>query len=410
MYDILPQEYLIWDRMRKVVRDFADFYNFFRIETTLIEREELMERGFEDDDEMRNRSLVIQERGERFIVRRDPALSVIRAYVEHGLSSVSQPLKVFYEGQIFDKNGFNDAPEFREAHCAGFEVIDGESDPVYDAQIILTLYRILEELKVDGISIGLNTLCCRHCRMGYRKQINEYIKGKKSDLCVQCEKHLTGKPEKILICENEKDKAVREAYPASVDYLCTYCRSNFKNIFEYLEELGLQYSLSPRLKSECGYTTGTLFEIYGADLPYPLASGGRHDYLVESVGGKNTPAVGGVIYLDRVARWLKAKGVTIAPHRAKPKIFLIHIGALARKKALGLIEQLREANVSVWESLGRDALNIQLKLATKMESPLALIFGQKEAFEDSIIIRDMKSGMQETVLLKKVVENIKKRL
>ena len=246
--------------------------------------------------------------------------------------------------------------------------------------------------------------------MGYRKQINEYIKGKKNDLCAQCEKHLTGKIEKILICENEKDKLVRDSYPASVDYLCTYCRSGFKIVFEYLEELGLQYALSPRLSSDCGYTTGTLFEIYGADLPYPLASGGRHDYLVESVGGKNTPAVGGLIYLDRVARWLKAKGVTIAPHRAKPKTFLIHIGALARKKALGLIEQLRESNISVWESLGRDALDVQLKLAAKMESPLALIFGQKEAFEDSIIVRDMKSGMQETVPLKKIIEAIKKRL
>ena len=144
MYDILPSEYMMWDRMRKVVRDFADFYNFFRIETSLIEREELMTRSFAVDDEMRDRSFVIQKGGERFVVRRDPALSVIRAYVEHGLNSANQAFKVFYEGQIFDKNGFSDAPEFREAHCAGFEVIDGESDPVYDAQIILTLCRILE--------------------------------------------------------------------------------------------------------------------------------------------------------------------------------------------------------------------------------------------------------------------------
>ncbi len=410
MFDVLPQEYALWERIRKTTRDIADYYNFWKMETPLIERAELIERIFPENLDLAKHLFIPTQGGERLIVRFDATASIIRSYVENNLASLGQPVKVFYEGSIFGLSHLMENDTVEEMHSAGFEIIDGDSDPVYDAQVILASYRVLESLKISNLNIALNTLCCRHCRAGYKKQVNDYIKSKKTKLCDECKNNFPENPLKILACKSEEDVEVRKASPKSVDFICTHCRNHFKAVFEYLEELGLPYTLVPDLVSKCGYATGTLFEIVSNGIGHPLASGGRHNYLIEAIGGKNTPAVGGVVNFGRIMKWLKDNPTPSLTLKIKPKIFLIHIGALARKRAFRLVEQLRQAHINVWESLGKDSLDIQLKLASKMESPISLIFGQKEAFEDTIIVRDMKNGAQETIPLAKIVDTLRKQI
>ena len=146
-----------------------------------------------------------------------------------------------------------------------------------------------------------------------------------------------------------------------------------------------------------------------AEFDFALGGGGRYDYLLEAFGGRPAGAVGGAFGLERVIEVMKALKVNTGA-RPKPGIFFIHIGEMAKKKSLSLIESMREDGIPVVESLGKDSLGAQLRAANKEGSEFALIFGQKEAFEDSIIIRDLKNSVQETIPLRKLVHEVKKRL
>ena len=127
------------------------------------------------------------------------------------------------------------------------------------------------------------------------------------------------------------------------------------------------------------------------------------------LGGKDTPAVGVAIGLERVIMVMKKNKVKL-PAKQKPKVFFIHVGSLAKKKSLSLIEELKKSGIKIGEALGKGSLQAQLRQADKGEALLALIFGQKEAFEKSIIIRDLATGSQESVLLDKFIKEIKKKL
>jgi len=184
-----------------------------------------------------------------------------------------------------------------------------------------------------------------------------------------------------------------------------------KGVLEYLDELQISYSLDNQLVRGLDYYSRTVFEFYvdgpGSEVG-ALPGGGRYDYLMELLGGRLTPAVGGACGIERLIAVMKAQEVKL-PTRQPKKVFLIHVGELAKRKSVKIIEDLRQAGISVMEALGRESLRAQLKSADKEGIELALIFGQKEIFEESIIVRNLKSSLQETVQLSKIVEEIKKR-
>ena len=169
--------------------------------------------------------------------------------------------------------------------------------------------------------------------------------------------------------------------------------------------------LDTHLTPSADYYDKTIFQIVAENEEIGsvvLASGGRYDYLAEAMGGHSTPAVGVSIGFRAIFDFVKARSLVNV--KAKNKVFLVYIGDLAKKKALSLIEEFSRHNVPVIESLGRDSLATQLEFALKVGSPLGLIFGQKEAYEESVILRDMKTGTQEIIPLRKIVEEVKKRL
>jgi histidyl-tRNA synthetase len=158
-----------------------------------------------------------------------------------------------------------------------------------------------------------------------------------------------------------------------------------------------------------GFANRTVFEFFAPPYELPVASGGRYDYLAEALGGRITPSVGGAIGLERVIEAMKRQ--EIAPHaKSKPKVFFVVIGDQAKKSALKLMNQLRSSGVAVVEVVGKKTLKAQLKIAERMSITLALLLGQKEVFDGTVIVRDMVSGVQETVLTEKLVEEVKKRL
>jgi len=255
--------------------------------------------------------------------------------------------------------------------------------------------------------VQINSIGCRVCRPNYRRRLVDYYK--KQNICPDCVRRLEKNPMRLLDCKNELCALLKLGSPSILDSLCVTCKSHFKEVLEFLDEVGIPYSLNPHLVRGLDYYNRTVFEIFTEGNGLAIASGGRYDYLAEMLGGRATPATGVAAGLERITEIVRLEP-SYQSHKTKLKIFLIHVGEVTKKKGLALIEEFRRENLAVVEALGKDSLSAQLERASSMKSPIALILGQKEAYEESIILRDMETGVQESVPLSKVVEEVRKRL
>lgn len=412
MHDILPVDQPWWDRVRRVSRELADFYSFARIETPILESTDLFTRGVgEETDIIQKEMYVLKTKGgDMLALRPEGTAAVCRAYLEHHLSRNAQPQKLWYDGQFF-RHENPQAGRFRQFNQIGFEIIGGQNDPVYDAQIIIIFERLLEELKIKNRTLKINSIGCRVCRPIYKKQLQYAYRQSEKDLCGDCVRRLKTNPLRLLDCKKPECQDAKEKAPNFLDKLCVTCSGHLKGVLEYLDEVGIPYGLDNRLVRGLDYYSRTVFEfgVEGAGSEVgTLPGGGRYDYLMELLGGRLTPAVGGACGIERLIAVMKAQEVKLPPRQPK-KVFLMHVGETAKKKSMKIIEDLRVAGISVTESLGRESLRAQLKTADKEGTELALIFGQKEIFEESIIVRNLKTSLQETVPLAKLVEEIKRR-
>lgn len=416
MHDVLPSDYPTWEKIQKIYRELTECYNFQHIQTPILEDASLFARssGEESDIVAKEMFTLKTKGGDTLALRPEGTAGVVRSYIEHGMSHLPHPLKLAYTGPYF-RYEQPQAGRERQFHQIGLEIFSTENDPIYDAQIILFTHRFFEELKIKGLTIHINSIGCKTCRPNYRKALTTYYKAREKQLCDDCKRRLPVNPLRLLDCKKEQCQPLKERAPITLDHVCTLCKKHFKEVLEYLDNLKLPYLLNNFLVRGLDYYTKTVFEFYLDPLPdeepfgRALCGGGRYDYLVEQLGGPSTPAVGVGIGLSPIREVLKRRAITLIG-KPKDKVFLIHIGDLAKKRSLCLIETLRQAHVHVVESLGKESLGAQLRAADKMGSPLALIYGQKEAHEESVLIRDMKTGAQEIVLIAKLPEMIKKRL
>ena len=413
MHDILPAEQPWWDKVTRTARDLAEFYGFGRIEPPILERADLFEKGTgAETDIVQKEMYTLRTRGgDTLALRPEFTPSVMRAYVEHGLSRLGQPQKLYSIGPIFR----HEAPQlgrFRQAHQFNLEVVGGQNDPVYDAQVILIFSRLAEELRIRDIALRLNSIGCKVCRPLYRKQLQNYYKRVDRKICSDCARRLKGNPLRLLDCKREECAPYKAKTPNILDKICVTCSSHLKQVLEYLDELKISYTLDNQLVRGMDYYSRTVFELAvegpGSELG-SFAGGGRYAYLMEMLGGRATPAVGGAAGLERIILILKAQEAK-PPIKSHKKVFLIHVGETAKKKSLNVIEDLRLEGIQVAESLGRESMKAQLKTADKEGFEIALIFGQQEVFEKSIIIRNLRTSLQETVPLERLAIEVKKRL
>jgi len=413
MHDILPEDQRYFQKIQSTCEDVANFYGFQRIETPILETAELFSRGLGlATDVVQKQMFSFRSKGGDYLtLRPEQTASIARAYIEQGMQNLPQPVKFWYLGPYF-RYEHPQSGRFRQFWQFGFEVL-GEESSVLDAQIIQIFYNILGELKLKNLIIEINSIGDSQCRPYYKKLLASYFKSRETALCSDCRRRLRENPLRILDCKEEKCQPVKAQAPQILDHLCESCHRHFREVLEFLDELELPYHLNPYLVRGLDYYTKTVFEIVddspeGKDLG-TLVGGGRYDTLVKILGGKETPAVGGAGGVERIIQLMKTKAIRLSKER-KVEVFLAQLGDLAKRKSLKLIEDFREAKILVGESLGRDSLKAQLKMADRFGARYSLILGQKEALEGTIILRDMVSGRQETVKLDKAVREIGKRL
>jgi len=412
MHDILPDDQKYFQKIYDIVKNVADFYQFQKIETPVLEDVELFSRGIGLSTDIVGKEMFIlrTKGGDQLALRPEGTAAIARSYIEHGMQNLPQPLKLWYLSPFF-RYEHPQSGRFRQFWQFGFEVF-GEMNPVIDAQIIQVFYNILKEFKLKNLTVDVNSIGDSACRPYYKKLLVSYFKSRINSLCIDCRRRLRENPLRILDCKEEKCQRVVSLAPQIIDHLCESCHRHFKELLEFLDEIGLPYHLNPYLVRGLDYYTKTVFEIFSesdAGKQNALVGGGRYDALVKILGGKDSPAVGGAAGIERVVQMMKSEAIRF-PRETITQIFIAQLGDLAKRKSLKLIEDFRKEKISVAESLGRDSLKAQLRLADKLGVRYSLILGQKEVLEGTAIARDMVSGKQEIIKLDKVVAEMKKYL
>jgi len=413
MHDILLEEQKYFQKIYEVCEDIANFYQFQKIETPILEETELFSRGigFSTDIVGKQMFTLRTKGGDYLTLRPEFTASIVRAYIEHGMFNLPQPVKLWYFGPCF-RYEHPQAGRFRQFWQFGFEVL-GEESPVIDTQVIQIFYNILREIRLKKLIIEINSIGDNQCRPYYKKLLVSYFKSREMALCADCRRRLRENPLRILDCKEEKCQRIISQAPQMIDHLCESCHSHFKEVLEFLDEIGLPYHLNPYLVRGLDYYTKTVFEIYeespeGRALG-ALAGGGRYDALTKLLGGKDTPGCGGAGGIERIINLMKTRQLRLKKER-EPEIFLAQLGNLGKRKSLRLLEDFRKAKIQIAESFGRDSLKAQLARADKLGVKHTLILGQQEALEGTIIVRDMASGKQETIKIEKVVREMKRRI
>jgi len=415
MHDILPETQPFFRKVLATADSIAQFYGFKKIDTPIVEDAELFSKGIGlETDIVEKEMYSFRTKGGDFLaLRPEFTAGIVRAYIEHGMANLPQPQKLYTYGPLF-RFERPQAGRYRQFHQIDLEVF-GEEDSVIDAQVIQIFYNILKELKFKNLIVEVNSIGDSQCRPYYKKLLVNYFRSRESSLCADCRRRLHYNPLRILDCKEEKCQPVKAQAPQLVDHLCESCKTHFKEVLEFLDEVEMPYRLNPYLVRGLDYYTKTVFEICedseeGQKMGV-LVGGGRFDTLVKMLGGRDTPACGGALGVERIINTLEArvKQENVAPVTIQ-KVFLAQLSDLAKRKSLKLFEEFRKAKIQIAESFGKDSLKTQLRLADKMGVNYALILGQKEALEESIIIRDMRTGRQETVKLDKVVKEMEKYL
>jgi len=413
MHDIFGEDQKYFQKIYKIVENIANFYNFEKIETPILESTDLFSKGIGLTTDIVTKQMYTfkTKGGDLVSLRPEYTASIVRSYIEKGMHTLPRPIKLWHFGPCY-RYERPQAGRFKQFYQFGFEVL-GNQSPVIDAQIIKICYNILEALGLKNLTCEINSIGDEQCRPYFKKALVSYLKRKKSDLCKDCRKRLKENPLRILDCKEEKCQKVINQAPQTVDYLCEECHDHFKRVLEFLDELEIPYQLNTHLVRGLDYYTKTVFEITGktqiSKKIGSLIGGGRYDTLVKLLGGKDTPACGAAGGVERIINLMKAESIKI-PKPPGKKVFLAQLGNLAQKKSLKLFEQLRKSKIKVVEDLSRDSLKAQLKIADKLQIRYVLIFGQKEALENTILIRDMKKGTQKTIELKNLVKEIRRRL
>ena len=412
MHDILPEDSPYWEKVRQEVFEIAKYYDFGFFESPILEHQGVFEKSLGAASDVVEKEIYTLKTkgGDDLALRTENTPQIMRAYFQHGWESLPQPVKVFYIGQMF-RHENPQAGRYRQFHQFGFESL-GSDDPVMDAELIYLAMNLLNELGIKNLICEVNSLGDKVCRVKYRQSIKDYFRPHIKKMCGDCARRFKVNPLRILDCKDEKCREVISKAPQILDFICDNCRNHFKKLLEFLDEVEVPYLLNPYLVRGLDYYTKTVFEIYNEEkrsTQSALAGGGRYDGLGEILGGKDVPAAGFAAGIERIIYEMK-ESKTRVPQKPQPKIFLVQLGDLGKKRSLKLLEEFRKNNILIAESLERHSIKSQMKIADKVGVKFTLILGQKEALDNEIIIRDMTSGVQETIPIPKLINEIKKRL
>ena len=402
-FDILPQEQAYWKYVEDKAAFLCQLYGYQLLSTPIFEDAKLFARTVAGGTDIVDKEMYTftDKSGQKLALKAEGTAPVCRAYLEHGLFNLPQPVKLYYIGPAF-RYERPQAGRYRQHHQFGFEAI-GDADPTLDAEVIEMAQQFFLSLGLSQFSIKLNSIGCKLCQPKYVAALKQHYSDYTEQLCPDCKVRLTKNPLRLLDCKNASCQRIAETAPKITDYLCHECQSHFQSVQKYLGALSIPFQLNHRLVRGLDYYTRTVFEVEPQEegAQSVLGGGGRYDNLIEELGGKPTPAVGFAAGIERLILNLKRQKIA-APSLPTPVAFIACLGEEAKIEAVKLASELRKDGIAVIQATGDKSLKAQLRQANTLGAIYTIIIGKQEIENRSVILRDMRSGEQKSIPLAEI--------
>ena len=407
--DLLPTETPLWTRLERLAADLAARYGYRRIETPLFEQADVFERGIGAVTDVVEKELFRlaprSEESESWALRPEPTAGIVRAYVQHGMQTWPQPVKLSQTGPMF-RYDRPQAGRYRQFWQFDVEAI-GDPGPAVDAEVIELGLRFYRDAGLAGVEVLLNSIGDPACRPAYIAELTAYFEPHRADLPAIERGRLDRNVLRLLDSQDPQMAVLNARAPRITDRLCSACADHFAAVRSHLDAVGVTYRLEPGLVRGLDYYTRTAFEFYVVGREgqqQAIGGGGRYDGLVELLGGRPTPAIGFGIGLDRLVLALAETGVA-APSDPAPTAVVVGADPDDTLARLRVVTRLREAGIASRAELGRRKLGKQLEAAARDGAHFAVILGDELTGGD-VGLRDLSAGTQKAVPLADLAREI----
>ena len=394
--DILPEQAVLWQKVEAAARGLFGRYGYGEIRTPIFESTRLFVRSIGEATDIVEKEMYTFGSGdESFTLRPEATAPVVRAYLEHNLHKTKSFQKLYYIGPMF-RHERPQAGRKRQFHQIGVEAI-GACDPLLDAEVIILVCHLLDELGIRGYRVRLNAIGTPASRGGYRDLIKAELAAQQDKLCPDCRRRLDRNVFRVLDCKNEPCVAISRRLPRILDHLPEAERVHFAHVAKALRSTHVPFEEDPFLVRGFDYYTGVVFEItHGAlGAQDALCGGGRYDNLIADLGGPSLGAVGWALGVERLLMALQAAGA--AAEGAPLDLYIVTMGEPARIAAIEYLSKLRRAGLAADTDYEGRSLKAQMRTADKLRARFVTVLGDNELATGTLKLKHMATGT-ETVL------------
>jgi histidyl-tRNA synthetase len=407
--DIFPGEVELWQSVEATARRVFSAYNYSEIRIPILEKTELFSRSIgETTDIVEKEMYTFEDRDSRtgetgeankLTLRPEGTAGVVRAYVESEMYKVEPVRKLYYLGPMFRR----ERPQkgrMRQFHQIGAEAL-GRGDPYIDAEVLLLLSDFFNDVRLNELSLQLNSLGDSTCRPDYREKLIGFLRQRKNALCANCQRRMERNPLRVLDCKEPSCIEATKDAPSILDSLCPPCREHFETVQRLLQETGVRFTLNPRMVRGLDYYCRTTFEWTTARLgaQSAIAAGGRYDGLVQELGGPAIPGVGFAMGVERLTMLLRLQEGATA---RGPDLFVVWVGESARDWVFPVVHRLRQKGIAVEMEGEARSLKSQMRRADKFKAVSVLIVGDDELAKGKAVLRDMATKQQQEIGLERI--------
>ncbi len=397
MNDLLPEVTPYWQAVESTMKTVLSGYGYQEIRFPIVEKTELFKRSIgEVTDIVEKEMYTFDDRnGDNLTLRPEGTAGCVRAAMQNGM--LNQTQRLWYMGPMF-RHERPQKGRYRQFHQLGVEAY-GFSGPDIDAEMIMMTARLWKALGLTGISLQINSLGSTEARLAYREELIQYFEAHQEQLDEDSQRRLHSNPLRILDSKNPEMQALNEAAPKLIDHLDAESKADFEQLCHTLDKVGIRYEINPRLVRGLDYYSKTVFEWVTDQLGSQgtVCAGGRYDGLVAQLGGKDATAIGFAIGLERLIALLEATDAL--PEIPQTDAYLVAVGDAAAIQAPLLAEALRDQlpALKLITHCGGGSFKSQFKRADRSGARWTLILGEEEVNNESIGVKTMATGEQETI-------------
>lgn len=407
--DILPEDINQWNFVEKEFALVCKKFGYKEIRIPVFEHTELFQRGVGDTtDVVQKEMYTFEDKGGRSItLRPEGTAGVVRSYIEHGMSSLPQPVKLFYQITAYRYENVQKG-RYREFHQFGVELL-GAADPAADVEVISILSLFFKRLGIKNLKLNINSIGCPKCRSAYNELLKSYLADKIGDMCDTCKTRYDRNPMRIIDCKEESCKKHLIDAPSLLDHICDDCREHFGLVTQKLEAIDIHYDIDKNIVRGLDYYTRTVFEFVSENIGTQgtVCGGGRYDGLVEACGGAPAPGIGFALGVERLLLEMNSQGIEF-PMSESPDIYIGAIGEKAGPVSEKLAWQLRSNNIYCIKDIMGRSVKAQMKYADKLGVRFSLILGDNEIESNKAQLKDMKNGEVKDISLDTLIDRLVK--